>query len=173
MPIRHLARFAALAALGALLVAVAGSWAARGAAQSATPAAGGDAATLTVIEHADHVSTIDLGEPGPSVGDMIVWGPDPLYDENDASDTGAVTHGTCIGFNAESDCVVSETILFADGSTLELQGVERGGGAPSLRTIVGGSGRYLGAIGTMTVEPTADQTRWTKVIELAPLPGRP
>ncbi len=36
----------------------------------------------------------------------------------------------------------------------------------SLRTIVGGCGRYLGATGTMTVAPSPDLTLWTKTIEL-------
>jgi hypothetical protein len=35
-----------------------------------------------------------------------------------------------------------------------------------MRTIAGGSGRYLGAIGTMSVEPNADLTLWTKTITL-------
>jgi hypothetical protein len=63
-------------------------------------------------------------------------------------------------------------MLFPDGSTLEFQGIERGS-APSARTIVGGSGRYLGAIGTMTAVPSPDLTLWTKTIEIAPPPGRP
>jgi hypothetical protein len=32
---------------------------------------------------------------------------------------------------------------------------------PSARTIVGGSGRYLGAIGTMAAVPSADLLVWT------------
>lgn len=160
----------ALVALVTLVIA-SGSWVARTSAQMATPATG--PATLTLIEHADRVTEIDLGEPGPSIGDMLVWGPNALYDEADDSDTGATTQGTCIALNAASDCIASETIVFPDGSTLEFQGIERGGGVPSARTIVGGSGRYLGVAGTMAASPSADLMLWTKTIEIAPPAGRP
>ena len=170
MPRPHVSRMVALV----VLVVVAGvSWTAGGDAQMATPGVPDGAATLILIEHADLVTEIDLGEPGPSVGDMLVWGPNALYDGDNAIDTGATTQGTCIAFNANSDCLAAETILFPDGSTLEFQGIERGAGAPSARTIVGGSGRYLGAAGTMTAVPSADLTLWTKTIEIAPPAGRP
>ena len=155
-----------------MLVIASGAWASRTSAAMSTPTAGASEATLILIEHADQVTPIDLGEPGASVGDMLVWGPDPLYDQADATDTGATTQGSCIAFNAAADCLAAETILFPDGSTLEFQGIERGD-APSSRTIVGGSGRYLGAIGTMTAVPSADLLLWTKTIEIAPPPGRP
>lgn len=150
----------------AALTAVGGFWFAQANAQQATPVSPGVGASLTLVERADRVTEIDLGEPGPSVGDMIVWGPNALFDETNAEAAGAVTQGACIAINAASDCVGNESIVFADGSTLEFQGVERGGGAPSLRTIVGGSGRYLGATGTMTVEPSPDLTLWTKTIDV-------
>lgn len=161
---RRLPRLVALVALVALVI-TSGVWAARTYAQMATPAAASDE-TLVLVEHADRVTEIDLGELGPSVGDMLVWGPNALYDEADANDTGATTQGTCIAFNANADCLAAETILFPDGSTLEFQGIERGG-APSVRTIVGGSGRYLGTVGTMTAVPSADLLLWTKTVEIA------
>ena len=126
-------------------------------------------ATLILIEHADLVTEIDLGEPGASVGDMLVWGPNALYDDANTKDAGATTQGAGIAFNAAADCLAGETILFPDGSTLEFQGIDCGDGAPSARSIVGGSGRYLGAIGTMKASPSADLTLWTKTIEIAPL----
>src|SRR5687768_16411767 len=162
-----------IGALVALVVIASGWWTVRTEAQMATPGVSDTAAALILIEHADLVTEIDLGEPGPSVGDMLVWGPNALYDEANATDTGATTQGTCIAFNAKSDCLAAETMLFSDGSTLEFQGIERGAGAPSARTIVGGSGRYLGAAGTMTAVPSADLTLWTKTIEIAPPAGRP
>ncbi len=169
LPMRSFALVAFIA-----LVAVGGFRAIHADARMATPVTdGGESATLVLIEHAELVTEIDLGEPGPSIGDMLVWGPNALYDEADTTDTGAVTQGACIAFNAESDCIASETILFPDGSTLEFQGIERGGGVPSARTIVGGSGRYLGAAGTMSVTPSADLTLWTKTFEFAPPAGRP
>ena len=165
-------RTVALVAL--IVVVVAGSgWLAGAYARGSTPRAAVPGQTLTLVEHADRVTDVDLGEPGPSIGDMLVWGPNALYDESNATDTGAVTQGACIAFDAESNCVGSETIVFPDGSTLELQGIERGGGVSSLRTIVGGSGRYLGATGTMSVSPSADLTLWTKSIEIAAPQGRP
>jgi hypothetical protein len=168
---RRLSQLIALVSLVALVIA-SGAWAVRARAEIATPASAGNA-TLVLVEHADLVTEIDLGEPGSSVGDMLVWGPNALYDEANATDTGATTQGTCIAFNASGDCLAAETILFPDGSTLEFQGIERAGGVPSARTIVGGSGRYLGAIGTMAAIPSADLLLWTKTIEIAPPPGRP
>lgn len=131
-------------------------------AQEATPSA---TTTLHLVEHAVHLATIDHGDPGSSVGDVQVWGPNPLYDERDDADTGATTQGICTALNAAFDCIVTETIVFADGSTLQIQGVEYAA-APSHRTIIGGSGDYLGATGTVAVEPTQDQSRWAKTIEV-------
>jgi hypothetical protein len=141
------------------------------AAQSATPEAAGPA-TLVLVEHGDDISLIDQGEPGPSVGDLTIWGPNPLFSEDNASDTGATTQGTCVTLHVLETCLANETIIFPDGSTLQIQGVELADGS-SLRTIIGGSGRYLGAAGTVTVSPSEDQTLWTKTIEIAPPPGRP
>lgn len=132
-------------------------------AREATPPAA--AMTLRLVEHAVHLTDIDHGDPGPSVGDVQVWGPNPLYDQRDTTDSGATTQGVCTALNAAFDCIVNETIVFADGSTLQVQGVEFAA-APSRRTIVGGSGKYLGATGTVAVEPTDDQSRWTKTIEI-------
>ena len=161
--VSQLVVFAGLAAL----VSAGGFLVSRTDAQVATPEPGAEGTSLILVEHAERVTDVDLGETGPSIGDMIVWGPNALYDETNATDTGAVTQGSCVAFDTESNCVGTETIVFADGSTLHFQGVERGGGEPSLRTIVGGSGRYLGATGTMSVEPSADLTLWTKSIAFA------
>jgi hypothetical protein len=161
---RRRSRQLVLVSLVALIIA-SSAWMVRVRAEMATRA-GGSNATLILVEHADLVTEVDLGESGPSIGDMLVWEPNALYDEGDINDTGATTQGTCITFNAKGDCLAAETILFPDGSTIEFQGIDRGGGVPSARTIVGGSGRYLGAIGTMTAAPSADLLLWTKSIEI-------
>ena len=78
----RLSRLRTLVALAALVIA-SSAWVTRTSAEMSTPAAGAGAATLILIEHADLVSEIDLGEPGDSVGDMLIWGPNALYDEAD------------------------------------------------------------------------------------------
>src|SRR5687768_12456226 len=92
-----------MVALVGLVVIAGGSWRARAEAQMATPGVPDRAATLILVEHADLVTEIDLGEPGSSVGDMLVWGPNALYDGDNSIDTGATTQGTCIAFNANAD----------------------------------------------------------------------
>lgn len=134
--------------------------------QAASPVAGGNPLVFTLVERADFVTILDLGDPGTSAGDITVWGPDPLYDEANASDTGALTHGSCLSLNTEGDNHCTETVLFPDGSTLEIQGIQNGSGEPSLTTIVGGSGTYLGATGTLLVDPSDDFTLWTKTFEV-------
>lgn len=136
-------------------------------AHDATPMPAGEPdISVVLIEHADNVTTIDQGASGPSVGDVIVWGPDPLYDEANETDTGATTQGFCTAFTAVNDCVLVETIVFPDGSTLELQGVQPGQPVQSTRTIVAGSGDYLGASGTVTVSPSEDLSTWTKIFAI-------
>ena len=131
-------------------------------AQGATPVTDGATETFTLIEHAEHVTIVDIGDLGTSPGDITVWGPDPLYDEANEVDTGAVTQGSCHALNTDGDNHCYETIVFADGSTLAIQGVQLGSGGPSVTTIVGGSGTYLGAAGTLTVTADADRFLWTK-----------
>jgi hypothetical protein len=156
--------------LGIVLVATLGLatvvGVARAFAQDATPVTEGGPVTLTVVERNINETITDLGEPGTSAGDLIVWGPNPQYDAANAVDTGSVSQGSCQILNAAGDSHCVETIVFPDGSTLALQGVELGDGAQSMRTIVGGSGQYLGAVGTMVVEATADRALWTKTLEI-------
>ncbi|CAA9570444.1 MAG: hypothetical protein AVDCRST_MAG19-2724 [uncultured Thermomicrobiales bacterium] len=135
-------------------------------AQEATPVIGEDSTVFILVERPEHVTILDLGAPGKSAGDVTVWGPDPLYDEANEVDTGALTHGSCTSLNTAGDNHCLETVLFADGSTLEIQGIQRGSGEPSLTTIVGGSGMYRGATGTVLVDPSADYRTWAKTFEV-------
>ncbi len=153
-------------ALCAVLLPVA--FGARVAAQNATPVGGSErrVETLVLVEHNDNIFQLDAGPTGPSAGDWQVWGPNPLYDETNATDTGATTQGTCFNLPSGVGCYANETIVFADGSTLEIQGIEGGEVRSSTRTIVGGSGRYLDAAGTVTVASTDDQSEWTKTLDV-------
>ena len=135
-------------------------------AQEATPVIGEDGTVFILVERPERVTILDLGEPGTSPGDVTVWGPNPLYDEANELDTGALTHGSCVSLNTAGDNHCLETVVFADGSTLEIQGIQRGTGDPSLTTIVGGSGMYRGATGTVVVDPSADYRTWTKTFEV-------
>jgi hypothetical protein len=131
----------------------------------ATPAS--DRSTsLTLVERAISVSTVDIGGSGMTPGDILVWGPDPLYDAANETDTGATTQGSCLALNTAGVHHCTETIIFPDESTIEIQGVQPPGDGPSSRTIVGGSGQYVNASGTMLVDPSADLSTWTKTLEI-------
>jgi len=147
--------------LGLALLIPAGS-----SAQEATPVVGGDGTVFILVERPEQVTILDLGESGTSPGDVTVWGPNPLFDEANKVDTGALTHGSCLSLNAAGDNHCLETVVFADGSTLAIQGIQRGSGEPSVTTIVGGSGTYRGATGTVSVDPSADYRTWTKTFEV-------
>ena len=136
-------------------------------AHDATPTRA-DPTTFTLVERAEHVTTIDVGDSGPSPGDILVWGPDPLFDATNTTDTGATTQGTCLALHGAGGAHCTETLLFPDGATLEIQGVQPPGNGPSSRTVVGGSGRYLDAAGTAAIVPSDDLTTWTKTFSLAP-----
>ncbi len=138
-------------------------------AQDATPVVdvedAGGPERVTYVEHADNVTSTDLGDPGVSAGDLIVWGPNALFDAENTVDTGAVTQGSCQVLNTAGDAHCIETIVFPDGSTLAIQGVQTGDRV-STTTIVGASGRYLHASGTLVVQSTPDGLLWTKTLEI-------
>ncbi|MCC6945295.1 MAG: hypothetical protein IT335_12000 [Thermomicrobiales bacterium] len=131
-----------------------------------TPTAVAGPVVLVLVEHAALITNVDGGDPGPSAGDMIIWGPNALFDETNSSDTGATTQGVCTSLDETGQCLLIETIIFADGSTIQMQGLQAAGSGDSFRTIVGGSGIYLGAAGTVGVEPTDDLTTWIKTFEI-------
>jgi hypothetical protein len=122
---------------------------------------------ITMVERSENVTNVDRDGDGPSPGDMIVWGPDPLYDETNTVDTGAVTYGTCVMVNDEGDCMANMTILFPDGSAIQIQGLEPGATVTSVKTIVGGTGEYAGATGTLIDDPSPDRSTWTKTLEIS------
>lgn len=77
-------------------------------AQEATPipssATAGEAVTFVLMDRATHRTSVDRGEPGSSIGDMLIWGPNALYDEANEVDTGATVQGVCVWFTIEGDC---------------------------------------------------------------------
>jgi hypothetical protein len=131
-------------------------------AQEATPIP--DGATLVLVEHNERTESIDQGQPGVSAGDILVWGPNPFYDAADESPTDVSVSGTCITLTTDGDQHCTETLVFADGSMLTAQGTQRPG-SPSSFVVTGGTGRYLGATGTVGFEPSEDLTSFTYTIE--------
>ena len=50
-------------------------------AQDATPTGTGEPdIVIVLVENAGQVTNIDQGDAGPSAGDLIIWGPNPLHD---------------------------------------------------------------------------------------------
>ena len=135
-------------------------------AQDATPVVDDGRTVFTLVERPEQETQIDNGEPGPGPGDLLVWGPNPLYNEANEEDSGAVTYGSCIALNVAGDNHCMETIQFPDGSTLEIQGLQQVSGAFTRTTIIGGSGTYRGATGTLTAGMSDDGETWIKDFEV-------
>jgi len=102
--------------------------------------------TLVTIADAriDRAQFIDIGEPGDSVGDILVFD-QPLLDE-DLKKIGN-NSGTCIRARAGHSFQCQWTLSFANGS-IQVAGREFDQGA-SMISIVGGTGKYTGISGDM------------------------
>ena len=102
--------------------------------------------TLVTIADAriDKAQFIDSGEPGDSVGDILVFD-QPLLDEN-LKEIGN-NSGTCIRTRVAHSFQCQWTLTFADGS-IQVAGREFDQGA-SVISIVGGTGKYAGITGDM------------------------
>ena len=102
--------------------------------------------TLVTIADArvDKARFIDSGEPGDSVGDILVFD-QPLLDE-DLKKIGN-NSGTCIRARVAHSFQCQWTLTFANGS-IQVAGRELDQGT-SVISIVGGTGNYAGITGDM------------------------
>jgi hypothetical protein len=102
---------------------------------------GAAAEQLTLkVENDEPPSRVDLGEPGPSIGDMLVWS-SPVVEEasNDAVGESA---GACTQLTQEHglySCLF--TLKLPDGD-LAISGLWRAGLERSELAAVGGTGAY-------------------------------
>jgi hypothetical protein len=147
----------ALATIGAL-IAVAGGCGSDG---------DGDGETLSVVATAkgQHLKTVDLGPEGKSGGDVYVFD-GPLLDSDEKETIGSV-YGTQTSIAMDGDSETVQAMItydFRDGNRITVGGIgeyprgERGlvESQEFERPILGGTGRYAGADGTVTSIRRAD-----------------
>lgn len=103
--------------------------------------------SFMVIEHATTNTVTDLGEEGDSMGDTLTWSND-LYDDQDANVVGT-SSGSCWRTKPGKTWECSWTNTLADGSIV-VQGPFYDDGDSTI-AITGGTGKYSGATGEMTL----------------------
>jgi len=111
--------------------------------------------TLITIADArtDPARVIDMGEPGDSAGDMLVFD-QPLLDED--MEIIGNNSGTCIRTRVEHSLQCQWTLTFENGS-IQVAGREFDQGT-SVIGITGGTGSYTGISGEMTSVNNNDGT---------------
>ena len=110
----------------------------------------GHAPTITLLARSAEFGAVDTGEPGDTVGDLVAF-TDLLFDRADRPIGHAAS--ACMRTSprrGESQC--TGTLVLDDKGTIALQGIITDGDGPPLKiAVVGGTGAYNGASGTMTV----------------------
>jgi hypothetical protein len=122
---------------------------------------GGDGETLSVVATAKglHQTTVDLGRQGKSGGDVYVFD-GPLLDAEEKESIGSV-YGTQTSIALDSDSETVQAMItydFRNGDRITVGGIgQYPRGDTGLvenqefeRPILGGTGRYAGASGTVT-----------------------
>lgn len=118
--------------------------------------------TFTVVAPRDVEQQIDLGEEGPSVGDVYVFS-GPLFDEAEEEELGRID-GHCTttsspGPSAEARrlCIANATFVEErEGAEIDTQGVGRLEAEDVVLAVTGGTGYYRNARGVATFEFQTD-----------------
>jgi hypothetical protein len=100
---------------------------------------------IEVVEHADTDATLDLGAKGDSVGDLLTWS-NPLFDAANKAQVGS-DQGYCVRVAVGKSWECSWTNILKDGQIM-VEG-PFWDDKDSLLTIIGGTGKYAGAKGTL------------------------
>jgi allene oxide cyclase-like protein len=112
--------------------------------------------TITVVEHATTDTTIDLGAKGDSVGDTLVFAND-VYDAQDANKVGT-DQGSCTRTVVGKAWECTWTVFLPDGQIV-VEGPFYDSGDTTL-AITGGTGKYAGATGSMTLKARDNGTKY-------------
>ncbi len=100
---------------------------------------------LLLVERATSDQTIDLGERGDSVGDMLVFA-NPVYDAANRVQVGS-DQGYCVRVVVGKSWECFWTLSLKDGQ-ITSQGPFRDD-ADSVMAVTGGTGKYVGAKGNL------------------------
>ena len=104
--------------------------------------------TLVVVERATVETTVHRsGDQTDAVGDLIVFG-NPIYDTQNKTKIGDDV-GTCIRTVVGKSWACSWTLQLKDGQIVSQGPLPDSGEA--LMAVLGGTGKYLGAKGALTV----------------------
>jgi len=122
-----------------LLLAVAGALLVQ------APVAAWAAERIEAVEHADTDATLDLGAKGDSAGDLLTWS-NPLFDAANKTQIGS-DQGYCVRVAVGKSWECSWTNILKDGQIM-VEG-PFWDDKDSLLTIIGGTGKYAGAKGTL------------------------
>ncbi len=104
--------------------------------------------TLTVVEHADTDTVIDLGPTGDSLGDLLPFG-NPIFDRKDQHQVGR-DEGQCVRTNPGLAWECTWTTILPAGS-ISVEGPFYDDGRDSKLAVTGGTGVYRNARGEMTL----------------------
>jgi len=124
---------------------------------TAFTAAGSGAASaaerLQLVERSVNETLIDLGAKGDSVGDLLPFS-NPVYDVENKIQRGS-TQGFCIRIIAGKSWECFWTLALKEGQiTVEGPYLDTG---DSVLAVTGGTGRFVGAKGQLTLHPRDEQ----------------
>lgn len=122
-------------------------------------AAAAEQMTLYNVATGDHF--VELGQEG-GAGNMILWNSDMEDEQGNKLGTGA---GSCIRVDAAGNYMCNMTIDHDGHGTINVSGVQVVEPATSTLTIVGGTGDYQGATGTVRSTPVEDRARFKYEID--------
>lgn len=104
---------------------------------------------IKAVEHPVNETTVDIGEKGDSVGDLLTFA-NPVFDAANAVQVGA-DQGYCVRVVVGKSWECIWTILLKRGHiTVEGPFLDEG---DSLFAVTGGTGKYAGAKGSMKLHP--------------------
>ena len=128
--------------------------------------------TFTVVAALEEEQEVDLGEEGPSVGDLYAFS-GPLYDESENRQLGRFD-GECTttsspGPSAEARRLCNVTAIFVEereGAEIDAQGVGRIEAEDVVFAVNGGTGEFRDARGQATFEYEEREDRIVIAYEL-------
>jgi hypothetical protein len=125
----------------------------------AAGAAAAERITMYNIATGDHFIELDRDS---GAGNMILWHSDMQDEQGKRLGSGA---GTCIRIDASGNHMCNITIDHDGHGTLNVSGVQTVEPETSTLTIVGGTGDYQGATGTVRSTPVEDRARFRYEID--------